>query len=64
VKPQRTAGSVVMGFMKAIVGLVMFLVGAIFVYLQFVGVALHHKRSMKSQLTTNKAGILISQFIS
>jgi hypothetical protein len=31
-------------------------VAAVFVYLQFVGVALHRKRSMKGRLTTKKTG--------
>jgi hypothetical protein len=45
---------------RTAVKLVMLLVGAIYVYLQFVGVAFHRKRSMKGRLTTKKAGALHS----
>jgi hypothetical protein len=43
---------------RTTVKLVMLLVGAIYVYLQFVGVAFHRKRSMQGRLTTKKAGAL------
>jgi hypothetical protein len=38
-------------------------VGAMYVYLEFVGVLLHRKRSFKSRLTTHKAGTPTTQSI-
>ncbi len=57
---KKSGGSQVAALARTAVKLVMLLVGAIYVYLQFVGVAFHHKRSMKGRLTTKKAGALHS----
>jgi hypothetical protein len=43
-------------FWKTVVRLVLLLVGAMYIYLEFVGVLLYSRRTFRSRLTTHKAG--------
>ena len=60
-KEERSWEAELAAFGRLVVKFILLLVGAMYVYLEFVGVLLYRKRSFKSRLTTHKAGTPTTQ---